>query len=297
MGIQQIQININAIGKKKQHFSASSKEIHSTPNVASSVSSDEVSKFSSMASTWWKVEHNPLISMNPIRMSFITDQIIKHRSMIIDHDKSGYQPFKGLRALDVGCGGGLLSESMARLGASVTAIDPSTEVAKAAQIHSQLDEKTKSIDYKGGMSVEELASQEKESFDIVCVLEVIEHATDPRSLMEAAASLLKKPNGNDDPGGLLFVSTINRTAKSFGIAIVGGEYISGKLPIGTHSWNQFLSPNEVGGLVREFDLKEVDKKGMILKLPLYDMRWYFDDKDLDVNWIGAYNHIGSSSSK
>jgi len=242
-----------------------------------------------MASTWWKVQHNPLISMNPIRMSFITDQIVKHRSMIIDHDKSGYEPFKGLRVLDVGCGGGLLSESMARLGASVTAIDPSTEVAKAAQIHSQTDDKTKSIDYRGGMSVEELASQEKESFDVVCVLEVIEHATDPRSLMEAAASLLKKPDG-DNPGGTLFVSTINRTAKSFGIAIVGGEYISGKLPIGTHSWNQFLSPAEVSGLVKEFDLNEVDKKGMILRLPLYDMRWYFDDNDLDVNWIGAYSH-------
>jgi 2-polyprenyl-6-hydroxyphenyl methylase/3-demethylubiquinone-9 3-methyltransferase len=121
------------------------------------------------------------------------------------------------------------------------------------------------------------------------VLEVIEHATDPRSLMEAAVTLLKKPDGGD-PGGMLFVSTINRTAKSFGIAIVGGEYISGKLPIGTHSWNQFLSPAEVNGLVGEFGLDEVDKKGMILRLPLYDMRWYFDDNDLDVNWIGSYSH-------
>jgi 2-polyprenyl-6-hydroxyphenyl methylase/3-demethylubiquinone-9 3-methyltransferase len=227
--------------------------------------------------------------MNPIRMSFITDQISKHRSMKIKHETSGYEPFKGLRVLDVGCGGGLLSESMARLGASVIAIDPSVEVAKAAQTHSQQDAKTSSIDYRGGTSVEELAAQEQGTFDVVCVLEVIEHATDPRSLMEAAVTLLKKPDGGD-PGGMLFVSTINRTAKSFGIAIVGGEYISGKLPIGTHSWNQFLSPAEVNGLVGEFGLDEVDKKGMILRLPLYDMRWYFDDNDLDVNWIGSYSH-------
>jgi len=222
-------------------------------------------------------------------MSFVTDKIAKHRSIELTHGTAAYEPLKGVKALDVGCGGGLLSESMARLGASVTAIDPSTEVAKAAQIHSQRDAKTRNIDYKGGMSVEELASQQEASYDIVCVLEVIEHATDPRSLMEAAVSLLKKPSG-DDPGGMLFVSTINRTAKSFGIAIVGGEYITGKLPIGTHSWNQFLSPQEVSGLVGEFGLGEVDKKGMILRPPFYDLRWYLDDRDFDVNWIGAYSY-------
>ena len=252
-------------------------------------------------------------------MSFITDQIAQHRSNVNKnvnkhtnahasahahaHTKDGYEPFKGLKVLDVGCGGGLLSESMARLGATVTAIDPSIEVARAAQLHSQNNVKTEGIDYRGGMSVEELVEMEGErgSYDVVCVLEVIEHATDARSLMEAASLLLKKKeqkstqsdsdgDSNDDPGGMMFVSTINRTAKSYGIAILGGEYISGKLPIGTHSWNQFLSPQEVSGLLGEFSLKEVDKKGMLLKFPLYDMRWYFDDNDLDVNWIGAYKH-------
>ena len=252
-------------------------------------------------------------------MSFITDQIAQHRSNVNKnvnkhtnahasahahaHTKDGYEPFKGLKVLDVGCGGGLLSESMARLGATVTAIDPSIEVARAAQLHSQNNVKTEGIDYRGGMSVEELVEMEGErgSYDVVCVLEVIEHATDARSLMKAASLLLKKKeqkstqsdsdgDSNDDPGGMMFVSTINRTAKSYGIAILGGEYISGKLPIGTHSWNQFLSPQEVSGLLGEFSLKEVDKKGMLLKFPLYDMRWYFDDNDLDVNWIGAYKH-------
>ena len=229
--------------------------------------------------------------MNPVRMSFITDIIAKQHSIQIDHSSQSYQPFKGLKALDVGCGGGLLSESLARLGASVTAIDPSVEVARAAEIHSQKDERTRNINYRGGMSVEELASCEEQrgSFDMVCVLEVIEHATDPRSLMEAASSLVKKPKG-DEPGGVLFVSTINRTAKSFGIAIVGAEYVSGKVPLGTHSWNQFLSPAEVSGLVQEFDLVEIEKSGMILKPPFYDLRWYLDGNDFDVNWIGSYVH-------
>jgi len=263
-----------------------------TIEAKSSVSSDEVSKFSSMAGTWWEVKHNPLISMNPVRMSFITDQIRKHYSLtIIRHGKESYEPYMGLKALDIGCGGGLLSESLARLGASVTAIDPSEGVAKAAELHSRQNEKTRSIEYKGGISAEELASRDeyKASFDMVCVLEVIEHATDPTSLMKAAISLLKKPQG-DDPGGMLFVSTINRTAKSFGVAILGAEYLTGKVPIGTHDWNQFLSPEEVNGLVREFGMVESKKMGMVLRPPFYDLNWYLNENDLDVNWIGSYRY-------
>jgi len=256
-----------------------------------SVSEEEVLKFSNLASTWWKVEHNPLISMNPIRMSFISEQISKQHSIPLHHNAKAYEPFKGLKALDVGCGGGLLSESMARLGASVIAVDPSQEVAKAAQIHSRRDPKTSNIDYKGGMSVEELAANKEyqSSFDIVCVLEVIEHATDPKSLMQSAVSLLKKPS-EFGPGGMLFVSTINRTVKSYGIAIVGGEFVTGKLPIGTHDWNKFLSPTEVNGLVKEFGLEEVAKRGMILRPPYFDLKWYLDAHDFDVNWIGSYQH-------
>jgi len=224
-------------------------------------------------------------------MSFISEQISKQHTIQLHHKTNAYEPFKGLQSLDVGCGGGLLSESLARLGASVIAVDPSKEVAKAAQIHSRRDPKTSNIEYKGGMSVEELATKKEyqSSFDIVCVLEVIEHATDPKSLMQSAVSLLKKPSENG-PGGMLFVSTINRTAKSYGIAIVGGEYVTGKLPIGTHEWSKFLSPAEVNGLVNEFGLEEADKKGMILRPPYFDLKWYLDAHDFDVNWIGAYRH-------
>lgn len=275
--------------------------------------------------------------MNPTRMEFITKTLqmnnrlhdrIRNSNDIgidiginIDNDNgeknNAYQPLNGLKALDVGCGGGLLSESLARLGANVTAIDPSKEVANAAYEHSQLDPTIANrIDYRGGTSVEDLAREmqiretantctsngqsESESqtssplFDVICILEVIEHATDPRSLIESAASLLKKPstghpNGGD--GGILFISTINRTAKSYAIAIVGGEYVTGKLPVGTHDWNQFKSPQEVHSLVGNYcGLREVNLSGMVLKPPFFDLRWELNTLDTDINWIGAYCH-------
>lgn len=268
-----------------------------------SVSYNEVSKFSKMAKSWWKPQHNPLISMNPIRMKFITSQITSHFQIDgtqMNHNRNHYQPLKELNALDIGCGGGLTSESLARLGANVTAIDPSVEVAQAAEEHSRLDEITANIKYRGGVSVEDLAFEAKEagtedsdlySFDVITILEVIEHATDPDSLIQAASTLLKKPkmSGNSrHSGGILFLSTINKTAKSFGIAILGGEYITGQLPIGTHDWNQFKSPQDVENIMKSYGLEQIDAKGMILKPPFYDLSWYLHDTDTDVNWIGAY---------
>jgi len=268
-----------------------------------SVSYNEVSKFSKMAKSWWKPQHNPLISMNPIRMKFITSQITSHfqtDETQMNHNNNYYQPLKNLNALDIGCGGGLTSESLARLGANVTAIDPSVEVAQAAEEHSRLDEITAHVRYRGGVSVEDLAFEAKEGgsvdsdlnlFDVITILEVIEHATDPDSLIQAASTLLKKPkiSGNTrHPGGILFLSTINKTAKSFGIAILGGEYITGQLPIGTHDWNQFKSPRDVENIMIPYGLEQIDAKGMILKPPFYDLSWYLHDTDTDVNWIGAY---------
>lgn len=261
-----------------------------------SVSQEEVTKFSNMARLWWQPRHNPLISMNPTRMNFITMSILSHfqrqSTQEVTHNH-WYEPLKNLIALDVGCGGGLTSESLARLGAKVTGVDPSVEVAKAAEDHSRLDEKTIGIRYRGGLSVEGLVKEsihgngDLHHFDVITILEVIEHATDPDSLIQAASMLLKKPEG-DYPGGIIFVSTINKTLKSFGIAIVGGEYITGKLPIGTHNWNQFKSPQDVEILMNQYGLEKFDTKGMILKPPFYDLKWYLDDTDTDVNWIGAY---------
>lgn len=194
---------------------------------------------------------------------------------------------KGKRALDVGCGGGLLSESLARLGASVTGVEPSKELAEQARLHAQLDPRTRSIDYRGGWTVEQLAVEvaetNTEKYDIICCLEVIEHVTDVDSILSSMQRLLK-------PDGKLFLSTINRTTKSKAVAIVGAEYIMRYLPIGTHDWNQFKSPEEVRVLMEENGLKEVDVKGMVLTSPpfrgLWD--WKLSSNDTDINWIGTY---------
>eukprot|EP00559_Dactyliosolen_fragilissimus_P004612 CAMPEP_0184859756 /NCGR_PEP_ID=MMETSP0580-20130426/4750_1 /TAXON_ID=1118495 /ORGANISM="Dactyliosolen fragilissimus" /LENGTH=269 /DNA_ID=CAMNT_0027356575 /DNA_START=334 /DNA_END=1140 /DNA_ORIENTATION=+ len=269
--------------------------------------------------------------MNPIRVSYIVDRILHQQHSIHGnahaHAHAHVLPLHGLKALDVGCGGGLLSTSLARLGANVTAIDPSMEVAMAARERSKLDrdEKVRNhILYKGGIGVEDLAAKTKttetatatatttettnkeQDFDLICILEVIEHAQDPMELLRSASSLLKPPStpGKND-GGLLFLSTINRTFKSYGMAILGGEYIMRKLPIGTHNWNNFLSPSEVQHMMQHIsnsnpinpipnkphdnddntnastntnsstilNLKQIHLQGMILQPPFLDMRW------------------------
>ena len=264
--------------------------------------------------------------MNPTRVSYIVETLRTTTagggggggSVICDDGNNSssssppsappHRPLHGLRALDVGCGGGLLSESLARLGASVCAVDPSAKVANAAREHSQHHPLTKTIDYRGGTSVEELAREltsmnddddsnsvhvaadtcntnaSAHLFDLVCVLEVVEHATDPQSLLDSACRLLR-------PGGLLFVSTLNRTAKSYLLAIAGAEHIMRMVPVGTHKWEKFLSPEEVNGMIsssKEAKMEVVDVCGMVLKPPFVDMNWTLDRNDTDVNWIGAY---------
>jgi len=241
-----------------------------------SVSSSEVSKFSSMSDNWWNPRQNPLVGMNPVRVAYILDSL--------GCQKQQLPPLTGLKVLDVGCGGGLLSESLARLGASVTAIDPATALVNMAQAHAQRDPKTASIDYRAGTSIEEVKSSESD-FDLICILEVLEHATDVDSILQAASTLL-------NPNGTLFVSTMNRTLKSHLLAIVGAEYIMGYLPPGTHNWNQFLSPEEVDNKMKQVGLKEIHSKGMILTSPPINgnWRWKISDSDKEVNWIGAYKH-------
>lgn len=190
--------------------------------------------------------------------------------------------------------GGLLSESLARLGASVTAIDPSVSLVEVAK-QRYLTEHNPSaiqIDYKPGVSIEQLATgvmqgTNDDKFDIICILEVIEHAHNPLSILQVASKLLK-PNT-----GVLFLSTINRTAKSYAIAIVGAEYITGMVSLGTHSWNQFYSPQEIEAMAKSVGLKVFDVCGMTVipsSLICGPMRWKLDRHDLDVNWIASYTN-------
>jgi len=220
--------------------------------------------------------------MNPIRVQYIVDHLASHGAH--SGGSADATPLKDLRALDIGCGGGLLSESLARLGAHVTSIDPSEALVEAARQHAQLDAATSSIDYRGGWTAERLAQQDDlPKFDVVCMLEVIEHVPDPQSILTAASSLLK-------PDGTLFLSTVNRTLKSRAVAIVGAEYIMRYLPVGTHDWNQFKSPQEIQQLMRSVGLREAHVAGMVLKSPpvFGNWDWALDDGDTDINWIGAY---------
>ena len=254
----------------------------------SSVSEEEVVKFAQLADEWWNPKKNPLISMNPTRISFITQTLISE--LKLQENVDTYEPFRGLKMLDVGCGGGLLSESLARLGAEVTAIDPSVRIVQAAQEHSHRGgDRTQSIKYLGGKSIDAMAqeyqNQENESkFDAVCILEVIEHASNPFMLVQSAASILRKPDG------ILFISTINRTLKSYALTIIGGEYITRMLPIGTHSWDKYKTPDEVEIIANACGLTQMSIKGMIMQPSLFNLTWRLDERDLDVNWIGAYKH-------
>ncbi len=197
-----------------------------------SVDPAEVEKFSAIAAEWWdpKGKFGILHKFNPVRLSYIREQLIRH----FDRDDAARRPFEGLRVLDIGCGGGLLCEPLARLGATVTGIDPAERNIKTASVHA--DEQGLEITYMATTAEDLAAAGEK--FDVVLNMEVIEHVADVSSFMEACCSLVK-------PGGLMFVATINRTMKSFALAIVGAEYVLGWLPKGTHQWEKFLLPQEI----------------------------------------------------
>jgi 2-polyprenyl-6-hydroxyphenyl methylase/3-demethylubiquinone-9 3-methyltransferase len=292
----------------------------SSSSSSSSVSAQEVDKFSGMDQEWWDPQKNPLIYMNAIRVQYIRTMVEKSELQLLhsppltstananadssskSNSNSGL-PFAGLKALDIGCGGGLLSESLARLGASTTGIDPSDKLIRAAQQHAAVqfgpdnDSKNQNNNRPTylNMTAEELVVSKTDTntdtaplFDVVCLLEVVEHASDVPSLLAAASSLVR-------PDGLLFISTINKTWKSHALAIVGAEYIMGYLPVGTHDWNQFLSPAQVqdvfakhGNLVEPVDNAVT---GMVLASPPWPGRcwnWKLDPNDTDVNWIGTY---------
>ncbi|MDQ0011083.1 2-polyprenyl-6-hydroxyphenyl methylase/3-demethylubiquinone-9 3-methyltransferase [Luteibacter jiangsuensis] len=202
------------------------------------VSAEEISRFEKLAARWWDPdgESRPLHDLNPVRAAYV----------------AGRANLRGAKVADVGCGGGLLSEALARAGANVTAIDLGEKLIQIAKLH--LFESNVQVDYRVQSSTE-LAEAEPASFDVVCCMELIEHVPDPAELVRDLSAMLK-------PGGQLFLSTLNRTPAAFGAAIVGAEYLMRLLPRGTHHYAQFLKPSEVATMLRRFDLELEDIKGL-----------------------------------
>lgn len=232
----------------------------------------EVAKFQAMAEAWWDPDgkFKPLHMLNPCRLDYITRQI----SAEFGRDLTGPKPFAGLRILDIGCGGGLLSEPMARLGAEVVGADAAERNIPVARLHAE--QSGLQIDYRH-TTAEALAAA-GERFDVVLNMEVVEHVADPQAYLTACHDLLK-------PGGLMVCSTLNRNAKSFAMAIVGAEWVMRWLPKGTHDWKKFITPDELYDLLRRAGLKPVDRKGMVFN-PV-SWRWSLSDRDLSVNYVTA----------
>ena len=232
----------------------------------------EVAKFEAMAAEWWDPtgKFKPLHMLNPCRLDYITQQIAGE----FDRDLRAESPFAGLRLLDIGCGGGLLSEPMARLGADVVGADAAARNIPVAQVHAAQSGLV--IDYRH-TTAEDMAAA-GEQFDVVLNMEVVEHVADPLAYLTACRQLLK-------PGGLMICSTINRNAKSFAMAIVGAEYVMRWLPRGTHEWQKFITPDELYDLIRRAGLDPVDRKGFVFNPVLWS--WSISARDLSVNYVTA----------
>ncbi|VDC20403.1 bifunctional 2-polyprenyl-6-hydroxyphenol methylase/3-demethylubiquinol 3-O-methyltransferase UbiG [Pseudogemmobacter humi] len=232
----------------------------------------EVAKFQAMAEEWWDPngKFRPLHQMNPCRLDYITAQIAAE----FGRDLTAAQPLKGLRLLDIGCGGGLLSEPMARLGADVLGADAAERNIPVARLHA--GQSGLAIDYRH--TTAEALAEAGEQFDVVLNMEVVEHVADPLAYLTACRRLLK-------PGGLMICSTLNRNAKSFALAIVGAEWVMRWLPKGTHDWKKFITPDELYDLIRRAGLSPVDRKGMVFN-PI-SWRWSLSARDLSVNYVTA----------
>ncbi|MFT7592863.1 MAG: 2-polyprenyl-6-hydroxyphenyl methylase/3-demethylubiquinone-9 3-methyltransferase [Paracoccaceae bacterium] len=238
----------------------------------STVDPAEIAKFEAMATEWWDPagKFKPLHMLNPCRLDYITTQIAGE----FDRDLKAVNPLAGLRILDIGCGGGLLSEPMARLGAEVIGADAAEGNLPVARIHAK--QSGLDIDYRH--TTAEAMADAGERFDVVLNMEVIEHVADPLSFLTACHTLLK-------PGGLHICSTINRNPKSYAVAIVGAEVVMRWLPRGTHDWAKFITPDELFDLLRRAAFDPVDRKGFVFN-PI-SWTWSLSDKDLSVNYVTA----------
>ena len=232
----------------------------------SNVDAQELAKFSALAHRWWDrdSEFRPLHEINPLRLDWI----------------NGLAAIRGKRVLDVGCGGGILAESMAQRGARVTGIDLATKPLGVARLHA-LEAGVEQLDYRE-ISAEDMAAEQPGAFDVVTCMEMLEHVPDPGSVVRACAQLAK-------PGGWVFFSTINRNAKAFAFAIVGAEYLLKLLPAGTHEYARFIRPSELARHVRESGLELAATKGMTYN-PL--TRHYRLEADTSVNYLVACRKPG-----
>lgn len=236
----------------------------------STVDRHEINHFEQLAGQWWQPDGNfkPLHRFNQVRIGYIRDAICQSRQ----RQPLALRPLEGLRLVDIGCGGGLLCEPMTRLGAEVTAIDASERNVNIARIHAQ--QSGLSIDYRHSTS-EQLVAQ-GECFDVVLALEIIEHVVQVPIFLDSLSSLLL-------PGGTLVISTINRTAQSWMLAIVGAEYVLRLLPIGTHNWQKFIKPSELVSDLQSRRIKVRDITGASYN-PLLE-RWSLHPRQLAVNYI------------
>lgn len=237
--------------------------------MTTTIDTDEVAKFGAMAEEWWSPngKFKPIHKFNPVRLAYIRDHAIAH----FGKDAGARRPLEGLRVLDIGCGGGLLCEPMARLGATVVGADAAERNIKIAQIHAAQSDLE--IDYRA-TTAEDLAAS-GEQFDIVLNMEVVEHVSDVPLYMKSCAQLVR-------PGGLMVVATINRTARAFALAIVGAEHVLRWLPVGTHSYDKFLTPEEITALVERNGMKVTDRTGVVYN-PLRDT--WRQAPDMAVNYM------------
>jgi len=239
----------------------------------STINKKEIEKFSKMADEWWDTEgkFKPLHKFNPLRINYIKKKIISHFNI-----KSKSLPLKNIELLDIGCGGGLLSEPMCRLGAKVTGIDASQKNINVASFHSN----------KNSLKINYFCSSPekinlKKKFDVILNMEIVEHVEDLNLFLNKSSLLLKK-------NGLMFISTINKTLKSYVFAIVGAEYILQWLPIGTHDWSKFVKPEELIGLGKKNNLKFIEISGV--KFDIFKNGW-MTSEDSSVNYITKFKKI------
>ncbi|MDG1286550.1 MAG: bifunctional 2-polyprenyl-6-hydroxyphenol methylase/3-demethylubiquinol 3-O-methyltransferase UbiG [Rickettsiales bacterium] len=238
---------------------------------ATTLEPQEIEKFTAIAAEWWDESGKfaPLHKINPIRVRYVRDTIYQHFDC---------ETLKGKSLIDIGCGGGLVSEPMARLGAKVTGIDGGEKNVKTAIAHAQAMQLK--IDYR--TTTAEALAEKGAQFDVVLALEIIEHVSDVALFLESVAKLVK-------PGGVLIMSTLNRTMKSYALAIVGAEYVLRWLPRGTHDWKKFLMPAELIQPLQAHGLKHTASKGMVMN-PL-KWEWQMSDSDLEVNYYVCFTKM------